>query len=104
LKEVIDGILAMRIIIQFIGQALGLLLLVQRKGKTFFPWKMPLYPIPLFLAIAIWIGIFFSTGTKMMVSGLVVISLGLIVYYIAKRMKWIGEEDATASDVKEANS
>jgi fructoselysine transporter len=104
LKEVIDGILAMRIIIQFIGQALGLLLLVQRKGKTFFPWKMPLYPIPLFLAIAIWIGIFFSTGTKMMVSGIVVISLGLVVYYIAKRMKWIGEEDATASDVEETKS
>ena len=106
LKEVIDGILAMRIIIQFIGQALGLLLLVKRKGKTFFPWKMPLYPIPLFLAIAIWIGIFFSTGTKMMVSGLVVISLGLVAYFIAKRMKWIGaeEEDATASDVEETNS
>ncbi len=99
LKEVIDGILAMRIIIQFIGQALGLLLLVKRKGKTFFPWKMPLYPIPLFLAIAIWIGIFFSTGTKMMVSGLVVISLGLVAYFIAKQMKWIGEEDAPASDV-----
>ena len=106
LKEVIDGILAMRIIIQFIGQALGLLLLVKRKGKTFFPWKMPLYPIPLFLAIAIWIGIFFSTGTKMMVSGLAVISLGLVAYFIAKRMKWISseEEDATASDVKETES
>lgn len=99
LKEVIDGILAMRIIIQFIGQALGLLLLVKRKGKTYFPWKMPLYPIPLFLAIAIWVGIFFSTGTKMMVSGLVVISLGLVAYFIAKQMKWIGEEDAPASDV-----
>ena len=82
----------MRIIIQFIGQALGLLLLVKRKGKTFFPWKMPLYPIPLFLAIAIWIGIFFSTGTKMMLSGLAVISLGLVAYFIAKRMKWIGSE------------
>jgi amino acid transporter len=92
LKEVIDGILAMRIIIQFIGQALGLLLLVKRKGKTYFPWKMPLYPIPLFLAIAIWVGIFFSTGTKMMVSGLVVIGLGLVAYFIAKRMKWIGTE------------
>ncbi len=92
LKEVIDGILAMRIIIQFIGQALGLLLLVKRKGKTFFPWKMPLYPIPLFFAIAIWIGIFFSTGTKMMLSGLAVISLGLVAYFIAKRMKWIGSE------------
>jgi amino acid transporter len=90
LKEVIDGILAMRILIQFIGQAIGLLLLVKRKGKTFFPWKMPLYPIPLFIAIIIWGAIFFSTGIKMMLSGLIVISLGLIAYFISKRMKWIG--------------
>lgn len=90
LKEVIDGILAMRILIQFIGQAIGLLLLFNRKGKSFFPWKMPFYPLPLFLAIIIWVGIFFSTGTKMMLSGLIVISLGLIAYFVAKKLKWIG--------------
>ena len=87
----IDGILAMRILIQFIGQAFGLLLLVKRKGKSYFPWKMPLYPLPLILAILIWIGIFFSTGTKMMLSGLVVISLGLIAYFVSKKMNWLGD-------------
>ncbi len=102
LKEVIDAILAMRILIQFIGQAIGLLLLFKRKGKSFFPWKMPLYPLPLILAILIWIFIFISTGQKMMIGGLVVISLGLIVFFIAKRMKWIGEEEATkVADVEE---
>ena len=90
LKEVIDAILAMRILIQFIGQAFGLLLLYKRKGKDFFPWKMPLYPLPLFLAIVIWVGIFVSTGKKMMLSGLLVISLGLVAYWVAKKMKWIG--------------
>ncbi|MFX5583018.1 amino acid permease, partial [Acinetobacter baumannii] len=34
LKEVIDAILAMRILIQFIAQAIGLMLLVKRKGKS----------------------------------------------------------------------
>ncbi len=92
LKEVIDGILAMRILVQFIGQAIGLLLLFKRKGKTFFPWKMPLYPLPLFIAIMIWGGIFFSTGIKMMLSGLIVISLGVIAYFISSKMKWIGED------------
>jgi amino acid transporter len=92
LKEVIDGILAMRILIQFIGQAIGLLLLFKRKGKDFFPWKMPFYPLPLFIAIIIWVGIFFSTGIKMMLSGLIVISLGLIAYFISSKMKWIGED------------
>ena len=98
LKEVIDAILAMRILIQFIGQAIGLLILYKRKGKSFFPWKMPLYPLPLFLAIIIWVGIFISTGKKMMLSGLVVISLGLVAYFIAKKMKWIG--GSTVADEK----
>jgi hypothetical protein len=69
--------------------------LFNRKGKTYFPWKMPLYPLPLLLAIVIWVGIFISTGTKMMLSGLVVISLGLIAYFIATKMKWIGNENTT---------
>jgi len=98
LKEVIDGILAMRILIQFIGQAIGLLLLVKRKGKTYFPWKMPLYPIPLFIAILIWGAIFYSTGTKMMVSGLIVISLGLIAYFVSRKMKWIGGDVETTPE------
>jgi hypothetical protein len=58
---------------------------------------MPLYPVPLLLAIVIWVGIFISTGTKMMLSGLVVISLGLIAYFIAKKMKWIGNENKTTT-------
>ena len=93
LKEVIDAILAMRIMIQFIGQAVGLILLVKRKGKSFFPWKMPLYPLPLILAILIWGGIFFSTGQKMMISGISVTALGLIAFFIAKKMNWIGERE-----------
>jgi amino acid transporter len=98
LKEVIDGILAMRILIQFIGQAIGLLLLVKRKGKSYFPWKMPFYPIPLFMAIIIWVAIFYSTGAKMMISGLIVISLGLIAYFVSSKMKWIGGESETAPE------
>ena len=97
LKEVIDAILAMRILIQFIGQAIGLILLYKRKGKEFFPWKMPLYPIPLILAILIWIGIFISTGQKMMISGLIVIGLGLIAFLVSKKMKWIGQPESLSN-------
>ncbi len=88
LKDVIDAILAMRILIQFIGQAVGLILLVKQKGKQHFAWRMPLYPMPAILAILMWAYIFFSTGTKMMTGGLIVISLGLIAFMIkAKRNK-----------------
>ncbi len=95
LETVIGGIIAMRIIIQFIGQAIGLLILHKRKGKAFFPWRMPLYPLPLLLAISIWGAIFYSTGKIMMISSIVVISVGLIAYFVARKMKWIGEEPTT---------
>jgi amino acid transporter len=88
LRDVIDAILAMRILIQFIGQGIGLLWLVKRKGKEHFAWRMPLYPLPVILAILIWGYIFFSTGEKMMMGGVTVIVLGIIAYLIkAKRNK-----------------
>ena len=82
LRDVIDAILAMRILIQFIGQGIGLLWLVKRKGKAHFAWRMPLYPLPVILAILFWGYIFFSTGEKMMMGGLTVIVLGTIAYLI----------------------
>ena len=82
LRDVIDAILAMRILIQFIGQALGLILLVKRKGKQYFAWRMPLYPLPAVLAIAMWFYIFISTGYTMMMGGITVTLLGIIAYMI----------------------
>ena len=88
LHEVINAILAMRILIQFIGQAIGLLLLVKKKGKAHFAWKMPIYPIPAILAIIIWGLVFISTGFNMIIGGLIVIGLGIIAFLIkSKRNK-----------------
>lgn len=86
LSDVISAILAMRILIQFIGQAVGLILLHKVRGKKSFPWKMPLFPLPVYLAIVLWAGILFSTGLKMILAGMGVIAAGTIVYFIkAKR-------------------
>ena len=71
LGKVISAILAMRIIVQFIGQAIGLLLLRSKKSDIEFPYKMPLFPLPVILAIAMWIFILISTGSKLMDLGFV---------------------------------
>ncbi|OMP78978.1 APC family permease [[Flexibacter] sp. ATCC 35208] len=85
LKEVITAILAMRIMIQFIGQAIGLLVLNKRKGRNFVKWRMPLYPVPVILAILIWILIFASTG-YMMLAGMAVTLLGILIYFVKNRI------------------
>ncbi len=86
LSDVISAILAMRILVQFIGQAIGLLLLRRSRAKNSFPYKMPWFPLPIYLAILMWSGILISTGAKMVITGLAVIATGVLVYFIkAKR-------------------
>jgi amino acid transporter len=87
LSDAISAILAMRIMIQFIGQAIGLIILRNSRRPVEFPYKMPLFPLPVILAIAMWLFILISTGSKLMTSGLVVISLGAIVYFIKAKIQ-----------------
>lgn len=85
LGDVITAILAMRIVVQFVGQAIGLLLLHRRRGGSAqtFPFRMPLYPLPVLLAIGIWLFIFYSTGWAFMRSGLIVMGLGVAAFVIS---------------------
>lgn len=82
LGEIISAILAMRILVQFIGQAIGLLMLRKARPAKDFPYKMPLFPLPVFVGIAIWLFILWSTGMKMISYGLIAIGAGAIVYFI----------------------
>jgi amino acid transporter len=87
LSDVITAILAMRILIQFIGQAVGLLILRYKNHRSIFPYRMPLFPLPVLIAIAMWLFIFFSTGKNMMTGGLVVTVVGLVVYLIKAKVQ-----------------
>ena len=86
LKDVISAILAMRILIQFIAQAIGLLLLRKARKTTLFPYKMPLFPLPVYLAILIWFGVLASTGLHMVLGGLTAIATGTVVYFIKAKI------------------
>ena len=87
LGDIINAILAMRILIQFIGQGIGLLILRRSKNGHEFPYKMPFFPIPVYIAISMWLFVFFSTGSKMIVGGLIVIGAGMIVYFIKAKIQ-----------------
>lgn len=87
MKEVISAILAMRIIVQFIGQAVGVMLLRSKKGKESLPYRMPLYPLPVVLAILMWGLVFASTGSTIILSFLLVAGSGIIVFFIRQKIK-----------------
>jgi fructoselysine transporter len=86
LGKVISAILAMRIIVQFIGQGVGLVILRKRKDLVNFPYKMPFYPLPVLLAIAMWIFILVSTGSHLMDWALIIIATGTLVYFIKAKI------------------
>jgi len=90
MTDVISGILAMRIVVQFIAQAAGVILLRRRNGVKELPYKMPLYPLPIILAIIIWALLFCCTGMKSIYSFLIVFGCGLIAYFILAKLqnKW----------------
>jgi fructoselysine transporter len=81
LKGVISAILAMRILVQFIAQTIGVVLLRNRNGTAGLPFKMWLYPLPVILSITIWLFIFVSTGW-FAVFGLGMAILGIGIFFL----------------------
>jgi len=85
LGDAIKAILAVRILVQFIGQAVGVILLRKRFGDKELPFKMWLFPIPVILSIAVWIFLFVSTGKFALYGSLVAIA-GVAIYFLKENM------------------
>ena len=84
LETVIAAIAAMRILVQFVGQAVGVILLHKRWAKERLPFRMWFYPIPAVIAIILWLALFVATGRRMLF-GLVAIGAGVIVFLARSR-------------------
>jgi amino acid transporter len=84
LKQVIAGILAMRLLVQFIGQSVGVILLRRRWGTERLPFKMWLYPLPAVLTMMGWAWLFWQTGDARKL-GLAAIGLGALAFLIRAR-------------------
>jgi fructoselysine transporter len=103
LFSVIRAILAMRCLIQFVGQACGLMLLHKKWKAERWPFRMWLYPVPVLLAIAGWLAIFLSTGLVPIASSIAAMAAGLLVYMGRARMlaQWPFERAGLAGEYKE---
>lgn len=83
LEDAINAILAMRILVQFVAQAIGVVLLRRRKGTALLPFRMWLYPLPVILSVCIWLFVWFSTGPAALL-GLMLTACGVIVFFAAR--------------------
>ncbi len=97
LETSIAGILAVRLIVQFIGQAVGVMLLRKRLGTERLPFKMWLYPVPAVLTMIGWAWLFWHTGAARK-WGLLEIALGVTAFLVwtATMKQWPFEKSAAA--------
>ena len=84
LKTAIAAILAMRLLVQFIGQAIGVMLLHKRWPPERLPFKMWFYPFPAVLTMLAWAWLFWHTG-PIRKWGLLEIGLGVLAFLIWTR-------------------
>src|SRR5262245_8114897 len=82
LDVVIDALIATRIVVQFIGQIVGVVLLRRRAPDMPRPFRIWLYPLPVVIAGAGWLFIFSTTGPQVMLFGLGVLALGAISFFV----------------------
>jgi len=81
LGDVISSILAMRIVVQFIAQGVGVGLLRKRFGTKDLPFKIWLFPIPVIISIGIWIFLFISTEWFALWGSLIAV-VGVAFYFL----------------------
>ena len=79
---VIDALIVTRILVQFMGQVVGLILLRRRAPDMPRPYRMWLYPIPAFVAMIGWIFVFATTEVRVIAFGVGVLALGCVAFLV----------------------
>jgi amino acid transporter len=82
LGTVIDALIVTRILVQFMGQAVGLMVLRKRAPDMPRPYRMWLYPVPALLAVLGWIFVFATTEIRVIAFGLGVLALGGVAFVL----------------------
>jgi len=80
LGVVIDALIAIRILVQFIGQIVGLILLRRARPEMPRPYRMWLYPVPAAIAFAGWVFVLATTDPSVILFGLVALAAGIVCF------------------------
>jgi amino acid transporter len=85
LGTVIDAMIVTRIVVQFMGQVFGLILLRRRAPDMPRPYRMWLYPLPALVALLGWIFLFATTPLRVIAFGLGMLALGGVAFLLWSR-------------------
>jgi amino acid transporter len=86
LSEVITAILAMRIVVQFMAQSVGVMLLRKKFGASQLPFRMWLYPIPVFISLLLWLFLLYNNEYALYGLGIAIIGAGVFFLTNAKKI------------------
>ncbi len=82
LDAVISALLTSRILIQFMGQIVGLQYIRKHRADIVRPFRMWLYPLPSIVAFIGWTYIFVTSGWNFVGFGLLTLLAGIAAYFI----------------------
>ena len=89
LGTVIDALITTRILVQFVGQVFAVMLLRKYRPEMPRPFRMWLYPIPAFIALAGWLFLLLTSGWTLIALGLGTLALGVGCFLI---WSWQGRQ------------
>jgi len=82
LGTVIDAMIVTRILVQFMGQVFGLMLLRRNAPDMPRPYRMWLYPVPALVSLLGWIFLFATTQLSVILFGIAMLVLGGVAFLI----------------------
>jgi amino acid transporter len=90
LPDVIGSLVATRVLIQYLPQAIGLFVLRRRAPDLKRPFRMWLYPVPGIISILGWLYILGTAAARSLIFALVVLIAGSLIFFIRAglRREW----------------
>jgi basic amino acid/polyamine antiporter, APA family len=86
LLTVIDALIVTRIVVQFMGQIVALILLRKHAPEMNRPYRVWLYPLPCLIAMVGWLFIFATTPLKLIGLGLGTLAAGVVFYFVWQKI------------------
>lgn len=82
LDTVLNALVTMRILVQFIGQIGAMMRLRMIKPAEGWPFRMWLYPLPALVALLGWIFLFVTSGKMLILSSLLTVAVGVAAFFV----------------------